>query len=68
LLKNGPIARPYTRDMCVREIPRNFVQSPRARKAYYLYSETTTYISSGEDVKGNNMEDKRKQMRIELYI
>jgi len=46
---------------------KNFIRSQRARKAYYLYSKTATYIGSGEEVKGNNM-DKRKQMRTELSI
>jgi len=52
----------------MREILENIIQYQMARKAYYLYSETATYIGSGEEVKGNNMEGKRKQMRTELRI
>jgi len=44
LLKNGSIVKPYTGNMYVREILRNLIQSQRAGKAYYLYSETATYI------------------------
>jgi len=47
---------------------KNFILSQRARNAYYLYSETAAYIGSGEEVKENNMEDKRKQMRTEVSI
>jgi len=50
------------------EILKNFIQSQRARKAYYLYSETETYIHSRKGDKENNMEDKRKQVRTELPI
>ena len=49
-------------------MPKNFVLSQRARKAYYLYSEIATYISSRKEVKGNNIEDKRKQITLELRI
>ena len=45
-----------------------FILSQRARKAHYLCSETATYASSGKDVKGNNMEHKRKWMITELHI
>jgi len=37
--------------------------------AYYLYSETATpFIRNRKEDKGNNMEDKRKQMRTGLRI
>ena len=45
-----------------------FILSQRARKAHYLCSETATYTGSGKEVKGNNMEPKRKWMIVELYI
>jgi len=45
-LKNGSTVKPYTGNMYVREMLRNFVHSQRARKAYNLYSETATYICS----------------------
>ena len=47
---------------------KNFIRSQGARNAYYLYSETATYIGSREEAKENNAEDKRKQMRTELRI
>ena len=47
----------------MREILLNFVLSQRAKKGHYLRNETTTYTGRGEEFKGNNMEDKRKQMR-----
>ena len=37
---------------------KKFILCQRAEKAYYLYREIATFVSSGE-VKGNN-EDKRK--------
>ena len=46
----------------MREILLNFVPSQRAKKGHYLRSETTTYTDRGEEFKGNNMEDKRKEM------
>ena len=46
----------------------NFSLSKRAGETHYLCSETATYIGSGKDVKGNNMEYKRRQMRTELRI
>jgi len=51
LLKNGSVVKPYTGNMCVRKILRNFILSQRARKAYYLFSETATYIRSRKDNK-----------------
>ena len=38
------------------------------RKAQYLSNETATYTGSGEEVEGNNTEDKGKQTRTELHI
>ena len=65
VLKNGSIVKPYAGNMyCTRE--RYFFQSQRARKAYYLHSETATYIGRGKEDKGHNMEEKRKQVRAEL--
>ena len=61
------MAKLYTGDMHEREILENFVLSQKAGETHYLYSEITTYIGSGE-VNRNNIEDKRKQMRIELHI
>jgi len=66
LLKNLSIVKPYTGNMYAREMLKNF--NPMARKAYYLYSETATYIRSRKEDKGNNMEYKRKQVRTELLI
>ena len=40
---------------------KNFILSQRAGKTRYLYSETATYIANGEEIKGSDMEDKRKQ-------
>jgi len=67
-LKNGPMARIYTGDMCVREMLRTSIVSQRAGKVHYLSGETATYIGNGEGVKENNMGDKKKQMRTELHI
>ena len=68
LLKNCSSVKPYTGNMFAREMLKNFIQSQGARKAYYLYSETATYIRSRKEDKGNNMENKRKQVRTELLI
>jgi len=54
--------------MYAREMLKKSIQSQRARKAYYLYSETATYIRSRKEDKGNNMENKRKQERTELSM
>jgi len=63
------MVKPYTGNLYAREILKNFIQCQRARKAYYLHSEAAaTYIGSREEAKGNNMEDKRKQVRAELRI
>jgi len=45
-LKNGSIVKLYTGNMYAREMPGNFIQSQRARKAYYIYSETAQHISA----------------------
>ena len=58
----------YARDMGKGEILENCILSRMARGTYYSCSETATYIGSGKEIKGNNMEDKRKQMRIDFYI
>jgi len=50
-LKNGSIVKPYTGNMYAREMIGNFIQSQRARKAYYLYSGTATYIRSRKEDK-----------------
>jgi len=50
-LKNGSIVKPYTGNMYAPEMLQNFIQSERARKAYYLYSETATYIRSRKESK-----------------
>ena len=42
------------------EIIKNFIISQKAGKANYLCREIAAYVSSGEEVKGNNVEDKRK--------
>jgi len=54
-----------TREDIILEI---FIQPQKARNAYYLCSETAIYISSREEVKGNNLEGKRKQMTTEMHI
>ena len=46
----------------------NYILSKRARGTYYLCSETAKYIGSGKEIKGNNMEGKRKQMKTDLHI
>jgi len=68
LLKNGPKVRLYPENMCAREMLKTFILSQRARKADNLCSEIATCISSGAEIKGNNMEDKRKKMKTELCI
>ena len=50
LLKKGEMAKLYPRDMREREMFKNFILSQRAGKTHYLYSETATYINSGEDI------------------
>ena len=44
------------------------ILSKRAGKTHYLCSETATYISGGKEIKGNNIEGKRKKMGVELHI
>ena len=58
----------YTGDMGERETLENFILSEKTRKTHYLYGETATYIGSGKETKGSNMESKRKQVRTELHI
>jgi len=62
------MAELYTEDMGKGEILENCILSKRARSTYYLCSEIATYIGSGKEIEGNNMEDKRKQMRTDLHI
>lgn len=47
---------------------KTFILSTRAGETHYLCSETATYIGSGQEIKGNNTESERKQMRTELHI
>lgn len=56
----------YTRNLGEREMPENYILSEGAGGTDYLCSET--YIHSGKEIRGSNMEGKGKQMRIELYI
>jgi len=49
-------------------MPENYILSEGAGGTDYLCSETRTYIHSGKEIRGSNMEGKGKQMRIELYI
>jgi len=67
IVKDG-MAELYTRDLRERETLENFVLSERAREGCYLCSETATYIGCGKEIKGNNTEDWRKQMRKKMYI
>ena len=67
-MKNGSIVNLYTGNINMREILENFMQSQRARKAYYLYGETATHIRSRKEDRGNNMEDQGKQMKTESCI
>jgi len=67
VLKNGSIVKPYTGNMCVHEIHRNFIKSQRARKASYLYSETATYIRSRKDNKEPIWKTREKQVRTKLH-
>jgi len=61
------MVKPYTGNLYAREITSFNVRGPG--KVNYLYREAAaTYIGSREEVKGNNMEDKRKQVRTELRI
>ena len=68
LLKKGAIGKLYTGDMRERETLQNFFLSQRAGEAHCLCSGTIAYIGSGKEIKGNNMEDKGKQMRTKLHI
>jgi len=72
VLKNGLIVKAiYRKNMCARErySRTSFDLRGPARKAYYLYSETATYIRSRREEEGNNiMGDRRKQVRTELRI
>jgi len=61
LVEKRPKVKLYTGNMCARQMLKNFIQSQKARKAHYLFGEIATYISSGEEVIGNNMEDKRNK-------
>jgi len=51
----------------MREMLQNFIQSQRARKAYYLYSETATYIRSRKDNKEPIWKTGEKQVRTKLH-
>ena len=62
------MAKLYTGDMREREMLKIFILSQRAGKTHYLFSEAATYIGSRIEMKGNNIEDERKQMRAELHI
>ena len=66
--KNGLMAKLSNGEVCEREIHENFILSQRAGKTHCLCSESATYIGSGEEAKGKNVEDERKQMRTELHI
>lgn len=68
LLKKGAMAKIYTGGMREREMLKNFILSQRAEKTHYFCSETTTYISSRKEIKGNNMESKRSQVRTKFHI
>ena len=70
MLKNGPKVKLYTRKMCVQEILENFIQSQKARKTYYLYSEMATYMSSGKRVKGNNIivDEKMNENKVAYLV
>ena len=46
---------------------RNFIESQRAMKAYYLYSETATYIRSRKENKEPIWKTRGKQVRTELH-
>jgi len=67
VLKNDSIVKPYTGNLCVPEILRSFIQSQRARKAYYLYSETATYVRSRKDNKEPIWKTREKQVRTKLH-
>jgi len=67
LLKNGSIVKPYTGNMCMREMLKNFLQSHRAVGAYYLCSEAATYIRSGKENTEPIWKIKEEQVRTELY-
>jgi len=62
------MAELYTRDLGEREMIRNFILPKSAGETHYLCNETTIYIRSGRETRGNYLGDKRKQMRREFYI
>ena len=68
-LKNGSIVKPYTGNQCVREISylgTSFnLRGPG--KAYYLYSETATYIRSRKENKEPIWKTRERQVRTELH-
>jgi len=45
----------------------NFIESQRAMKAYYLYSEAATYICSRKENKEPIWKTREKQVRTELH-
>ena len=66
LLKHGLMAKLYTGNLREREILQNIILSQSAEESHCLCSGSTTYIGSGKDVQGNNIEDKRNKTRTEL--
>ena len=58
----------YAEDTREQEMLGNSVLSQRVGESNYLYSETATCIGSREQIKGNNIQDKRNRMRTELHI
>ena len=51
----------------MQEMLKNFLQSQRAMKAYYLYSEAATYIRSRKENTEPIWKTKEKQVRTELH-
>ena len=47
---------------------KKFTLSKGAGEAHYLCGEMATYIGSVKEIKGNNIENKRKQMRTGLHV
>jgi len=62
------MAELYAGDSGESEMLQSFILSKRAGETHYLRSETATYINGRRRIKGNNIQDKRKQMRTELHI
>jgi len=62
------IGERYTGSLREREMLENLILSKGAGGTCYLCSETTAFIESGKEIGGDDMEDKRKQIRTGVHI